>query len=178
MSESRALEQRLQKIRLLLTDVDGVLTDGKIARLPDGDELKFFSIYDGLAVRLAQRHGIEVGFMSGRESRQVALRAAELGVRLLLQGTANKLQALDEVCRQRKLSLEEVGYIGDDLPDIRVLLATGFSAAPANAADAVKQVVGYVARTRGGEGVLREIVELILCAQGKWPQIIQEYREE
>jgi len=159
----------------LLTDVDGVLTDGRIAKLPNGDELKFFSIYDGFGIRLAQKHGIEVGFVSGRKSRQVSARAAELDVKLVLQGVPDKLGALESICRERKLGPEDVGYVGDDLPDIRLLLRAGFSAAPANAVDAVKDAVSYVARTRGGAGVLREVIELILRAQGKGDAILREY---
>jgi len=164
----------LKRIRLLLTDVDGVLTDGRVAKLPGGDELKFFSIYDGLGIRLAQKSGIEIGFLSGRKSRQVAARAAELEVRLVVQGVADKVEAFESIRRDRGLSAEEIGYVGDDLPDIRLLRKAGFSAAPANAVPAVKEVVDYVAVTKGGKGALREIIELILHAQGKWDQVLKD----
>ncbi len=168
-------ENRLKRIRLLLTDVDGVLTDGRVAKLPDGDELKFFSIYDGLGIRLAQKCGIEIGFVSGRRSRQVAARAAELEVKLVVQGVTDKVQAFESICRDRGITAEEIGYIGDDLPDIRLLTKVGFSAAPANAVAAVKEAVDYVTSTKGGKGALREVVELILIAQGKWDQVLIEY---
>ncbi|RPJ59925.1 MAG: hypothetical protein EHM23_12300 [Acidobacteria bacterium] len=164
----------LKLIRLLLTDVDGVLTDGRVAKLPGGDELKFFSIYDGLGIRLAQKSGIEIGFLSGRKSRQVAARAAELGVKLVVQGVADKVQAFKIICRDSGLTPEEIGYVGDDLPDIRLLRKVGFSAAPSNAVAAVKDCVDYVTVSRGGDGVLREVIELILRAQGKWDQVLKD----
>ncbi len=166
--------QNLQRIRLLLTDVDGVLTDGRVAKLADGDELKFFSIYDGLGIRLAQKSGIEIGFVSGRRSRQVAARAAELEVKLLFQGVPDKVKAFESICRDKGLTAEEIGYVGDDLPDIRLLRKVGFSAAPANAVAAVRDCVDYVASTKGGKGALREVIELILRAQGKWEQVVKQ----
>ncbi len=166
--------ENLKRIRLLLTDVDGVLTDGRVAKLPDGDELKFFSIYDGLGIRLAQRFGIEIGFVSGRRSRQVAARAAELEVKLLLQGVADKVEAFESICRDKGLTAGEIGYVGDDLPDIRLLRKVGFSAAPANAVAPVKNGVDYVTVSRGGDGALREVVEVILRAQGKWDQVLSQ----
>lgn len=166
-------EDRLKRIRLILTDVDGVLTDGRLAKLPHGDELKFFSIYDGLGIRLAQKSGIEVGFVSGRKSRQVAARAAELDVKLDLQGVGDKLQALESICREKGVAVDEIAYMGDDLPDIRLLQKVGFSAAPANAVPAVKERVNYVAATKGGKGALREVIELILRAQGKWDEVLK-----
>lgn len=169
---------KFRRIRLLLSDVDGVLTDGRIAKLPDGDELKFFSIHDGLGIRLAQKCGIEIGFLSGRRSRQVAVRAAELEVKLVLQGVADKVQAFETICRDKELTPEQVAYMGDDLPDIRLLKRVGFSAAPANAVAAVKEAVDYVTSAKGGRGALREMIQLILVAQGKWDQVLKEYAGE
>lgn len=167
-------QDRLKRIRLILTDVDGVLTDGRLAKLPHGDELKFFSIYDGLGIRLAQKSGIEVGFVSGRKSRQVAARAAELDVKLILQGVGDKLQTLENICWERGLNADEIAYMGDDLPDIRLLQKVGFSAAPANAVSAVKDRVHYVTVTKGGKGALREVIELVLRAQGKWEEVLRQ----
>jgi 3-deoxy-D-manno-octulosonate 8-phosphate phosphatase (KDO 8-P phosphatase) len=170
-----ATEQRLKRIRLLLSDVDGVLTDGRLAKLAGGDELKFFSIYDGLGIRLAQKFGIEVGFVSGRRSRQVTARAAELGVKLLFQGIPDKVRAFETICRDKGLSAEEVAYVGDDLPDVRLLRKAGFSCAPANAVPAVKECVDHVTSAKGGKGALREVIELILRAQGKWDRVLRDY---
>jgi len=170
------IDDRLKCIRLLLTDVDGVLTDGRVAKLPDGDELKFFSIYDGLGIRLAQKAGIEIGFVSGRRSRQVMARAAELEIKVVVQGVVDKVEAFEGICRDRGVTAQEVAYIGDDLPDLKLLRRVGFSAAPANAVPVVKEAVQFVTSAKGGKGALRELIELILRAQGKWSDVLREYR--
>ncbi len=163
----------VRKIRFLLLDVDGVLTDGRIGLLPDGGEIKYFSIYDGLAIRLAQQAGIEVGFISGRSSRVVDRRAQELGVKIVLQGSEDKIEDFGKVLQQRDLKADQVAYIGDDLPDIPLLQQVGFAAAPENAAEPVKFRVHYVTRTRGGEGAVREVIDLLLKASGKWGAILE-----
>lgn len=163
----------VQKIRFLLLDVDGVLTDGRVGLLPDGGEIKYFSIYDGLAIRLAQQAGIEVGFISGRSSQVVRQRAEELGVTLVVQGSREKIRDFQKILEERKLKAEEVAYIGDDLPDIPLLQRVGFSAAPDNAAESVKYHVHYVTRTKGGDGAVREVIDLLLKTSGKWEQVIE-----
>jgi 3-deoxy-D-manno-octulosonate 8-phosphate phosphatase (KDO 8-P phosphatase) len=162
----------VQKIKFILLDVDGVLTDGRVGLLPDGGEIKYFSIYDGLAIRLAQKAGIEVGFISGRESRVVQQRAEELGVATVIQGSREKLADLQLLLREKGLTAEEVAYIGDDLPDIPILQRVGFSAAPQNAAEPVKYYVHYVTRSKGGDGAVREVIDLLLKTSGKWDAII------
>lgn len=162
----------VQKIRFILLDVDGVLTDGRVGFLPDGGEIKYFSIYDGLAIRLAGTLGIEVGFISGRTSLVVAQRADELGVQTVLQGSTDKVADFERLLTDRKLTPEEVAYVGDDLPDIPLLQKVGFSAAPQNAADLVKFHVHYVTRSKGGDGAVREVVELLLKTSGKWDQVV------
>lgn len=168
----------VQKIRLLLLDVDGVLTDGRVGLLPKGEEIKFFSIYDGLAIRLAKRVGWEVGFLSGRDSEEVAARARELGVEIVIQGSRDKVKDFEGIVKERNLQASEVAYMGDDLPDIPLLQRVGFSAAPANAADAVKDRVHYVTRREGGHGAVREVVELLLKTSGKWEAILAELDEK
>ncbi len=163
----------VRKIRLLLLDVDGVLTDGRVGLLPDGGEIKYFSIYDGLAIRLARQAGIEVGFLSGRSSGAVAQRARELGLSIVVQGTTDKVRDFREILEKRRLEPEEVAYIGDDLPDIPLLQRVGFAAAPENAVEQVKHHVHYVTRTRGGEGAVREVIDLLLKTSGKWAPIIE-----
>ncbi len=163
------------RIRLILTDVDGVLTDGRLARLRGGEEVKFFSIYDGLGVRLAQRAGIQVGFISGRSSHVVAQRAKELGVKLLVQGSTNKAKALESLLEQAGVPPEETAYVGDDLPDLPILARVGLPVAPSNAADEVKACAHLITRASGGNGVLREVVETILKAQGKWEALVREF---
>ena len=162
----------VQKIKFILLDVDGVLTDGRVGLLPDGGEIKYFSIYDGLAIRLAQKAGIEVGFISGRESRVVQQRAEELGVATVIQGSREKLADLAVLLQDKGLTAEEVAYIGDDLPDIPILQRVGFSAAPQNAAEPVKYYVHYVTRSKGGDGAVREVIDLLLKTSGKWDAII------
>jgi len=162
----------VQKIKLILLDVDGVLTDGKVGFLPDGGEIKYFSIYDGLAIRMAQKVGLEVGFISGRASEMVAQRARELGVRTVIQGSQDKLADFRRIIASLNLEPEEVAYVGDDLPDIPLLQLAGFSAAPENAAEPVKYYVHYVTRANGGAGAVREVIDLLLKTTGKWEAII------
>ena len=162
------VEDNLQKIRLILLDVDGVLTDGKVGLLSSGEEVKFFSVYDGLAIRLAQRAGLEVGFISGRRSKEVDVRAAELGIKLVFQGSKNKVDNFEQILKERELIADQVAYVGDDLPDIALLERVGFSAAPSNAIESVRQLVHYVTHAKGGEGAVREVVEILLKTSGRW----------
>lgn len=161
-----------QKIRFILLDVDGVLTDGRVGLLPDGGEIKYFSIYDGLAIRLAQQWGIQVGFISGRESRVVEQRARELGVATVVQGSRDKVADFERILAEHGLRAEEIAYVGDDLPDIPLIQKVGFSAAPQNAAEAVKYYVHYITRAKGGDGAVREVIDLLLKSSGKWDEII------
>ncbi len=172
------METDFTRIRLILTDVDGVLTDGRLARLRGGEEVKFFSIYDGLGIRLAQKAGIQVGFISGRSSHLVAQRAKELGVQLLVQGCADKAKALDSLLEQAGIPAEETAYVGDDLPDLPILARVGLPVAPANAAGEVKACARLITRASGGNGVLREVIETILKAQGRWEGLVGEFRQE
>jgi 3-deoxy-D-manno-octulosonate 8-phosphate phosphatase (KDO 8-P phosphatase) len=162
----------VQKIQFILLDVDGVLTDGRVGFLPDGGEIKYFSIYDGLAIRLALKVGVEVGFISGRTSLVVAQRAEELGVRTVVQGSKDKVADFESLLVEKTLSPEEVAYVGDDLPDIPLLQRVGFSAAPQNAVDLVKYHVHYVTRSKGGDGAVREVIDLLLKTSGKWDQVV------
>ncbi len=164
----------LQKLRLILLDVDGVLTDGRIGLLPGGEEIKFFSIYDGLAIRLAMKVGWEVGFLSGRASEEVAARARELGIEIVVQGSQDKMRDFEKILEERNLQASEVAYMGDDLPDLPLLKQVGFSAAPGNAVESVKYCVHYVTRARGGSGAVREVVDLLLRTTGKWEKIVEE----
>lgn len=164
----------VQKIKFVLLDVDGVLTDGRVGLLPDGGEIKYFSIYDGLAIRMAQRVGLEVGFISGRRSREVVVRGKELGVEVIIQGSTDKVKDVERLLEEKGLNLEEIAYVGDDLPDIPLLRRVGFSAAPRNAAEPVKYHVHYVTRNTGGDGAVREVIDLLLKTSGKWDELIEE----
>ncbi len=166
---------RAQKIKLLILDVDGVLTNGEIIFSRDGDAMKVFNPTDGLGLSIAQRNGIHIAIITGRQSDMVRLRAMELKIPDIYQGFMDKLQALAELQDKYGLSDDEIAYVGDDLNDLPVLMRAGLACAPANAVEDVKSRVHYVCRREGGRGAVREIVEMILQAQGKWDGIIQEY---
>jgi len=166
---------RMKEIHLILLDVDGVLTDGRLGMTAAGEEIKFFSVYDGLAIRVAQNAGWKVGFLSGRKSKEVESRARELGVEIVVQGSRDKIKDLETILLENNLEAFQVAYIGDDLPDLPVLKRVGFSAAPHNAADVVKESVDYVTERRGGEGAVREVVDLLLKASGKWDEVLSQF---
>lgn len=167
-----------KKIKLLLLDVDGVLTNGQIVIGQSGELCKAFHVADGLGISIAQRLGLKVGIITGRKSAIVEKRAQELGIEILYMGIANKLGALQEIVTAEKISLAEVAYMGDDLNDLAVLQKVGFAAAPANAAVEVKERVHYIAHRSGGQGAVRELVEYILKEQGLWKKAIQEYLQQ
>ena len=169
------VEVRMKEIQLILLDVDGVLTDGRLGLTAAGEEIKFFSIYDGLAIRVAQNAGWKVGFLSGRSSQEVESRARELGVEIVVQGSRDKIKDLETILSETNLEVSQVAYIGDDLPDLPVLTRVGFSAAPDNAAEAVKETVDYVTQRKGGEGAVREVVDLLLKATGKWDEVLSQF---
>lgn len=156
------LEARARHIRLLLLDVDGVLTDGSILVGPDGLELKSFFVRDGAAIVMAQRAGIEVGFLSGRASAPTAVRAAELGVQIVVQGELDKATAFDKILAGRALEPAAVAYMGDDLLDLPVLRRVGLAAAPADAVLAVLDEVHWTSSVNGGRGAVRELVDMLL----------------
>ncbi len=165
-------------IRLILFDVDGVLTDGKVLLHADGTESKQFDIKDGTAVVWAQRAGLTVGFLSARSSAASAQRAAQLGVHLLRQGVTSKLDAYESILRELGLSDAQVAYMGDDVVDIPVLGRVGLSTSPADGVAQVRQRVHWVSRMPGGGGAVRELVELILRAQGRLDSVVAAYLGE
>lgn len=164
-----------RRIRLLLLDVDGVLTDGTILLHHDGGESKAFHIRDGAAIVWAQRAGLKVGLLSGRASDATVQRAAQLGIPLVVQGAADKLAAYEQILRDAALEDGEVAYMGDDLQDLPVLRRVGFSAAPADAAPEVRSRVHWVSARNGGRGAVRELIEHVLGAQGAWQSAVDEY---
>jgi len=169
------ITNRAAKIKLILFDVDGVLTDGKILLHPDGTESKQFDIKDGTGIVLAQRAGLIVGFLSARTSPSTAQRAAQLGVTLLHQGVSSKLETYDQIVDELLLEDQQVAYMGDDVVDLPVLQRAGLSAAPADAVDDVRSRVHWVSRANGGQGAVRELIEVILRAQDKWDPLVEEY---
>src|SRR4029077_20644606 len=169
------IQDQATRIKLVLFDVDGVLTDGKIVLHADGTESKVFDIKDGTAIVWAQRLGLQVGFLSARTSAATAQRAAQLGITLLHQGVASKLDTYDQIADTLLLDDEQVAYMGDDVLDLPVLSRVGLATAPADAADDVRGRVHWVSRARGGDGAARELIELILRAQDRWGSIVATY---
>ena len=164
-------------IKLLLFDVDGVLTDGTILIHGDGTESKSFNIRDGAGIVWAQRAGLSVGLLSARLADATSIRAAQLGITTVVQGAANKLAGYEQILRDAGLTDAQVGYMGDDLQDLPVLRRAGFSAAPADAAPEVRAAVQWVSASGGGRGAARECVEHVLRAQGLWRTAVAEFLE-
>lgn len=173
--DEAAVASRAKKIRLLLFDVDGVLTDGKVFIHADGSESKQFSIRDGIAVVAAHRQGLLTGLLSGRASASTRQRATQLGIGIVHENVATKLDTYERIVADNGLRDEEVAYMGDDLLDLPVLARAGLSAAPADAVPEVLEQVHVVTQARGGEGAARELVETVLRAQGKWQAVVDGY---
>lgn len=164
------------KIRLLALDVDGVLTDGRIYYGNEGEELKSFSIKDGLGIKLLQRDGIEVVIITGRNSNIVARRAAELGIGEVIQGREDKLAALQEICEQRSLRLDQCAYMGDDLPDLAAVTAAGLGLAPADAVAEVLAAADWSSDHNGGAGAVRQAAEHLLDGRGSLQSTLDAFR--
>lgn len=161
----RTLAAHLRPIRMLLLDVDGVMTDGGLYYSADGLEQKRFHAHDGYGIVLAHRHGLKVGIISGRSTPVVTARAAALNIEDVFQGTEDKVTAMRSIQQKYGFVDEEFAFVGDELFDIPLLQIVGFSAAPRNARREVKSVVDYVTSVDGGDGAVREVVEVILKAQ-------------
>ena len=170
-----SLTEQAKKIELILSDVDGVLTDGGIVFDNQGIETKRFHIRDGLGIRLWQRTGRRFGLLTGRTSHVVQVRAAELGIDLVRQGFEEKLPVVTSLLRELKLTPQQVCYIGDDLPDLPVVRHVGLGVAVADAVEDVKAAAHHTTDARGGEGAVRELIETILKAQGRWDDLIAKY---
>ncbi|SDT92304.1 KdsC family phosphatase [Halopseudomonas salegens] len=160
------LQQRAAAIRLAVFDVDGVLTDGRLYFMPDGTEFKSFNTLDGHGIKMLINSGVEVAIISGRQSPLVERRAANLGIRHLIQGREDKLNALDELRQSVRVELEEIAFLGDDLPDLPVMRRVGLGLAVANADAFVRQHAHGVTAASGGAGAAREFCEFIMRAQG------------
>lgn len=167
--------EKAARVRVFLTDVDGVLTDGGIVFDGNGLESKRFHVRDGHGIKMLQRGGMEVGIISGRSSDAVTVRARELGVRLLRQGAHDKEAALREILSETGARAGECAYVGDDIVDLPILRAVGFSAAPADAEPYVLEAVDYVASRPGGMGAVREVIEFVLRANGAWDGVAAKY---
>jgi len=167
--------KKAQKIKFLLLDVDGVLTDGKIIIDEYGKEIKHFNVLDGMGIKLLQKIGVEVGIVSSRTSLVVEHRAKELGIKILIQGELEKLKAYENLLKEKNLKDEEVAYIGDDWVDLPILRKVGLAIGVPNAWYPVNKYVDYVTKHPGGEGAVREVCDLILKAKGKWEELLNFY---
>jgi 3-deoxy-D-manno-octulosonate 8-phosphate phosphatase (KDO 8-P phosphatase) len=159
---------RLSRIRLVALDVDGVLTDGKLFILPDGQALRGFHIKDGYAIQLAIKKGLEIAIISGSGDDAVFSRFNKLGVRHIFLGVQDKKNTLQTLLEKNGVSAAEVLFMGDDVPDVAVMQSVGLSACPADAANDVRQLADYISPLDGGTGCVREVLEKILKLQDKW----------
>jgi len=172
---SLTLAERCAGIELLIVDVDGVLTDGAIIYGENGVEVKAFHVRDGSGLKIWQRAGKRAALITGRSSGVVAIRAAELGIAPVFQGAAEKLPAYRAILKETGVQPRQVCYLGDDVPDLPVLLHSGLAAAVADACTEVRAAAHYVTGAAGGRGAVREVIELILRCQGSWRPIVDQF---
>ena len=172
------LAVRAERVKLLLFDVDGVLTDGTVHIHSDGTETKPFFIRDGIAMVWAQRAGIKVGLLSARKSATTPHRAAQLGITLVYHGVSSKLDTYDRILADESLTDDDVAYMGDDIVDLAVLARAGLAAAPADAVPEVLEAADWVSTSAAGRGAARELVEMVLRAQNLWEGIVAGYVNE
>jgi 3-deoxy-D-manno-octulosonate 8-phosphate phosphatase (KDO 8-P phosphatase) len=176
MLEPFEVERRAAEVKLLLLDCDGVLTDGRITPvLSGGDELKSFHTHDGHGLVMLHRAGLRSGIISGRTSRLVETRAADLGIAYVRQGALDKLSVFDALLVEAHVAPSEVAYVGDDVVDIPLMRRSGLAVAVADATHDTREAAHYVTRRTGGFGAVREVCELILKAQGRWDELMQRY---
>jgi len=175
MEDLASVERRASHIKLLLMDCDGVLTDGRLWLLENGDEQKSFNTHDGLGLSLLHQAGVKSGIISGRSSQAVTRRAAALGIEFVRQGDPHKIEAFEEVLQQAGVNENEVAFVGDDLTDIPIMQRAELAVAVADAVAEARSVAHYVTQAKGGRGAVREVIEIILKSQGRWNDLVDEY---
>mgnify|MGYP001205247848 CR=1 FL=1 len=176
MEITENLLEKLRPIRLMVLDVDGVLTDGSLFfHAQGGEESKAFNTQDGQGIKLLQASGVQVAIITGRISKVVSLRAEALKIEQVLQGREDKITALGEIVNELGLDWSQVGYCGDDLPDLAAIRKAGFGASVANAPSYIQQYSDFTTQREGGKGAVREITDLIMQAQGTWQDCINHY---
>ena len=173
-----SVTEKAKKIKFIITDVDGVLTDGKLNFFPDHkgkiEEFKSFNATDGIGARIAVKAGLNIAIITGNAHATTVYRADVLGFKYIYQGFLNKLEPLKDITKREKISLDKIAYIGDDLIDLAVMTRVGLAISPKNAVREAAAAAHYVTKASGGNGVLREAVEIILKAQGKWTGIVKD----
>ena len=170
--KENSLKKKLKKIKALVLDVDGILTDGKIIYDGDGKEIKIFDVQDGYGIVLFHRAGYKTAIISARCAVAVTVRAQDLGIDRIYQDAKPKLKAYEELLRDLSLKDEEMCFMGDDLPDLQVLQRVGLAVSVPNGSPDVKRKAHHITKRSGGQGAVREMVELILKSQGKWQEIL------
>lgn len=178
MTIDNALKSRISNIRLLVLDVDGILTDGRLYFGPDGTELKVFNTLDGHGLKTLRRSGVEVAIITGRSSEQTARRAAALGIRHLIQGREDKFVALQELLSQLPIALEQIAMMGDDWPDLAVMSRVGLALTVPNAHIEVRNRADWQSTSKGGEGAVREACDLIMMTQGTYDSSLAKYTQK
>lgn len=169
------LRSRIARIKMVVMDVDGVLTDGRIILGNYGDELKFFDVQDGLGMVMMRRAGLKTIIVTSKKSRINQKRAKEVQVVKIFQKVSDKLKVVEKVARKHQITMDEVCFIGDDLIDLPVIRRAGFSVAVRNAVEDVKKHANLITENNGGRGAVRELADLILKTQGKWTEVTQRY---
>jgi 3-deoxy-D-manno-octulosonate 8-phosphate phosphatase (KDO 8-P phosphatase) len=171
-----SLHDKARNVRLMAFDIDGVMTDGRLYFSPNGDEMKTFFSRDGLGLKMLARSGVKLAIITGRDSPIVTRRAENLGINLVFQGIEDKRAALARLLEGEKLEFAQAGYMGDDVVDLGVMAACGFSATVPDCHATVRQIAGYVASAPAGAGAVREVCEFLLQAQGNWDKALAVYR--
>lgn len=167
--------EKAKKIKLLLLDVDGVLTDGRIVYDSHGRDMKFFDVHDGLGVHLLKKAGIFTLLITAKGSRAIRPRAKDMGVAQVFENVSPKTKVLDRILKKYKVTGDEVCFVGDDLVDVCLMKKVGFPIAVFNACPEVKRAASYISLKEGGRGAVREVAELILKTQGKWKGLLESY---
>jgi 3-deoxy-D-manno-octulosonate 8-phosphate phosphatase (KDO 8-P phosphatase) len=175
--QSPSLTERAKQVKMIVLDVDGVLTNGLMYFGQEGESLKAFHVHDGLGITLAHHAGIQTAIITGRTSEMVRLRAAELKIGDLYQGTLTKITALQQLLVKYTLTLSQICYVGDDLNDLPLLEQVGLACAVANAVDEVKAVSHFTTSLPGGAGAVRQVIEMILKSQGQWKATVAAYQQ-
>lgn len=165
----------LENVKLLIMDVDGVLTDGGIIINEDGTESKRFNVQDGHGIKMFQRAGYKTAIISGRDTKVTTLRAKQLGIKYVYQNCLQKMPAFEKLLAETGLNADETAYIGDDVLDIPLVKRAGFGVAVANAVDELKQHADFITQKSGGHGAVREVIEYLLKATGKWEKQMERY---
>ncbi len=178
MKVNDRIKEKARKVKMVLMDVDGTLTDGKLYILPSGEEIKAYDVKDGAAIIIAQLIGIKVGVITGKSSQNVLERAKRLRIEDVYIGAINKLPVLKKIMEKHNLSADEVCYIGDDVGDYSVMKRVGFSVAVNDSHYKVKEIAHYITEKKGGEGAVREVFDLIFESKGLYEKILKIFENE